>query len=252
MPDKSSFKNAVRAATTANITLSGLQTVDGVVLAAGDRVLVKNQSLGKDNGIYVVHSSAWKRPLDADRSVEFPTGTLVLVTDGGQALKIFALTTVQPIELGVTALTFSEIHTNGDGTDVIADVDFTISGPEAGNYIPLTIQLLDANGDPITFVATVAMYLADDASGATPNGANFATWFDDNGSGGVISAEWDAYDGGNIYADPIGWIVSDANGVVEIKVGEFIDDALTQYAAVVLPSGKVVTSGPMVFADDTP
>ena len=61
-----SWKNAVKVATTANITLSGTQTVDGVAVVSGDRVLVKNQSLPKDNGIYVVDASAWTRATDFD------------------------------------------------------------------------------------------------------------------------------------------------------------------------------------------
>lgn len=59
-------KDSVRAATTANITLSGLQTVDGVALQAGDRVLVKNQSTASQNGIYVAAAGAWNRSADAN------------------------------------------------------------------------------------------------------------------------------------------------------------------------------------------
>jgi len=47
------IKDSVRAATTANITLSGAQTIDGVSVVAGDRVLVKDQSTASQNGIYV-------------------------------------------------------------------------------------------------------------------------------------------------------------------------------------------------------
>lgn len=57
-------KEAVRAATTANITLSGTQTIDGVSLVAGNRVLVKDQTAAEDNGIYVVASGAWSRSDD--------------------------------------------------------------------------------------------------------------------------------------------------------------------------------------------
>jgi len=59
-------KDSVRAATTVNITLSAPQTVDGVALIAGDRVLVKNQTLTQNNGIYVVAAGTWTRSLDAD------------------------------------------------------------------------------------------------------------------------------------------------------------------------------------------
>jgi hypothetical protein len=60
------WKPSARAASTANISsLSGLLTVDGIVLIASDRVLVKNQSNAPDNGIYVAASGAWSRAVDA-------------------------------------------------------------------------------------------------------------------------------------------------------------------------------------------
>jgi hypothetical protein len=59
-------KQACRVATTSNITLSGTQTIDGIALSIGDRVLVKDQSTGSQNGIYEVASGAWSRAPDAD------------------------------------------------------------------------------------------------------------------------------------------------------------------------------------------
>lgn len=59
-------KVSVRAATTANITLSGVQTVDGIALVANDRVLVKNQTTQAQNGIYLVTAGAWTRTTDGD------------------------------------------------------------------------------------------------------------------------------------------------------------------------------------------
>jgi len=77
-----SWKQAVRAATTDNITLSDLQTVDGVALAAGDRVLVKNQSAGQNNGIYVVvDGGSWTRAEDANVAGEL-NGAAVFVLQG--------------------------------------------------------------------------------------------------------------------------------------------------------------------------
>ena len=67
------FHQPVRVATTANITLSGTQTIDGVSLSVGDRVLVKDQTTQTQNGIYVVASGAWSRATDADNN---PTGEL--------------------------------------------------------------------------------------------------------------------------------------------------------------------------------
>jgi hypothetical protein len=64
-------KQSVRVATTENLAaLSGLQTVDGVLLAAGNRVLVKDQTNAKDNGFYLAASGAWTRTTDADTWAE--------------------------------------------------------------------------------------------------------------------------------------------------------------------------------------
>jgi hypothetical protein len=59
-------KASVKAATTANITLSGEQTIDGVACVTGDRVLVKNQTNKTQNGIYTVSTTTWSRAWDFD------------------------------------------------------------------------------------------------------------------------------------------------------------------------------------------
>lgn len=66
--------SVARAATTANITLSGTQTVDGVALSVGDIVLVKNQSTSAQNGVYSVAAGAWTA-LTADTTVTVTSGT---------------------------------------------------------------------------------------------------------------------------------------------------------------------------------
>ena len=69
------------AATTANITLSGTQTIDGVALIAGDRCLVKNQTASADNGIYLVAAGAWTRATDMDTWAEVP-GAFTFIEQG--------------------------------------------------------------------------------------------------------------------------------------------------------------------------
>lgn len=75
------IKPSVKAATTANITLSGAQTIDGVSIGVGDLVLVKNQSAAAENGIYTCASGAWTRHERMDAWSEVP-GSLVLVETG--------------------------------------------------------------------------------------------------------------------------------------------------------------------------
>src|ERR1700719_4093154 len=77
------IKAPVRAATTGTgITLSGLQTIDGVALAAGDRVLVKDQTDVTTNGLYNAATGPWTRTIDANNNSRWARGTQVTVTDG--------------------------------------------------------------------------------------------------------------------------------------------------------------------------
>lgn len=125
---KQDFKHSVVAATTAAINLSGLQTVDGVVLTAGARVLVKNQAAAKDNGLYlVVAGGAWTRCPDADASAKVTPGMLVLVERGTvNAESAWQLVTDAPITLGVTALAY--------------EMAFGRTGVAAGTYRSVTVD----------------------------------------------------------------------------------------------------------------
>jgi hypothetical protein len=77
------IKEPCRVATTGNIaTLSGLLTVDGVTVAASDRILVRAQTTATQNGIYVAASGAWTRATDFDGAGEVTGGTGVFVTSG--------------------------------------------------------------------------------------------------------------------------------------------------------------------------
>lgn len=80
MPE-AAVKKSVRVATTANITLSGPQTIDGIAVVAGDRVLVKDQTTTSQNGIYIVNASTWVRATDADAATKI-AGAFVNVDSG--------------------------------------------------------------------------------------------------------------------------------------------------------------------------
>lgn len=107
-------KQSVRVATTAAIALAGLQTIDGVALAAGDRVLVKDQAAGATNGIYVVTAAAWMRATDADANIELTPGMAISVEQGtAHADSVWMLVTDSPIVLGTTPLVFDWIGRRG-------------------------------------------------------------------------------------------------------------------------------------------
>jgi len=90
--------------------------VDGISLAAGDRVLVKDQASGSANGIYEATTSSWNRALDFNGSFDAVRGTWLRINEGStNANKWFVLTTANPITIGTTSLTFSE---SAMGTDL--------------------------------------------------------------------------------------------------------------------------------------
>lgn len=104
----------VIAATTANITLSGLQTIDTVALAAGDRVLVKNQTTAANNGVYIAGTGAWTRATDADTWAEL-ISQVVAVNRGaaapaGNADLIYICTVDAGGTLGTTSVTWVAIN----------------------------------------------------------------------------------------------------------------------------------------------
>jgi hypothetical protein len=109
-----SWKNAVRATTTANITLSGTQTVDGVALVAGDRVLAKNQTTATQNGVYVVAAGAWTRAADMDGSPDVGevNGAAVYTTDGTVNSDTTWTQTATISAVGTQAMTFAQLGGN--------------------------------------------------------------------------------------------------------------------------------------------
>jgi hypothetical protein len=106
-----SWKQPVLAATTGNITLSGAQTVDGVPVVAGDRVLVKDQSTASQNGIYIV-GTPWTRSDDANTWDEL-VSALVFVESGGLAGSAWYCYIQPGGTLGVTAVTWSNFQVAG-------------------------------------------------------------------------------------------------------------------------------------------
>ena len=118
-------KQSVKAATTANITLSGTQTIDGVAVGVGDRVLVKNQTAQADNGIYVAASGAWARASDANTWAELVSAYTFVEEGSTYADTGWVCTVNAGGTLGVTAVTWSQF--SGAGT-YLAGTGLTLSG----------------------------------------------------------------------------------------------------------------------------
>lgn len=147
-------KDSVRAATTANITLSGTQTVDGVALNADERVGVKNQTTASENGLYLCKSGAWVRTTDADTSAEVTSGMSFYVSEGTvNGGKTYVLSTVDPIVLGTTALVF--VQTGGTNPS-FADGE-TPSGTINGSNAAFTLANTPISGSVKVFLLGVRM-----------------------------------------------------------------------------------------------
>lgn len=124
-------KQSVRAATTANITLSGAQVIDGVTLTVGDRVLVKDQTTAAQNGIYLVAAQSWTRATDADNGTKLSSGARVAVEEGSvNAGKVWYLATAGAISVGTTSLMFVDEHPSA--TTAVAGAVMLATKAEAG------------------------------------------------------------------------------------------------------------------------
>ena len=148
-------KDSVRVATTGPINISADlengDTIDGVTLATGDRVLVKDQSSAAENGIYVVVASgAASRSTDADTSAEVTSGMFTFVAEGTvNADSGWVLSTNDTITLGTTELTFAQFSGAGQ---VTAGAGLT----KSGNTIDAvgTTDRITVNADSIDIAST--------------------------------------------------------------------------------------------------
>ena len=105
------WKQSVRAVSTSNVAaFSGLQTIDGITLVAGDRVLLAGQATASQNGIWVASSGTWIRSIDANSSAKVTSGLAVMITEGVvNADTQWRLTTNDAIVIDSTALVFVQI-----------------------------------------------------------------------------------------------------------------------------------------------
>lgn len=143
-------KDSVKVATTGNITLSGTQTIDGIAISADERVLVKSQTTGSENGIYDCKAGAWARSSDFDSSAEVTSGAFVFVEQGStNADAGFVLTTDGTITIGTTALSFTQFSgagqiSAGDGLQKVGNalsVDLKSGGGLAIDSAEIKVDL---------------------------------------------------------------------------------------------------------------
>jgi hypothetical protein len=195
-------KTAVRVATTGNITLSGTQTIDGVALIAGDRVLVKNQTTTTQNGVYDVSAGAWSRSSDSDAGSELVNAFYFV--NAGTTLQATGWTqsTPGPITIGTSSIVFNQFsgaadYQAGNGltkTGITFDVgtasssrivvnadniDLATSGVGAGTYGRVTVDIYGRvtggtaeNSDNVTEGSTNLFFTNARAQAAITGGAS--------------------------------------------------------------------------------
>jgi len=160
-------KEAVRVATTGNITLSGAQTIDGVILVAGDRVLVWQQTDASENGIYDVAAGAWARSSDFDSLTPEDEihGAYTMAQEGTEYSGYSFVQYGTVTTIGVDDITFT-IRANQ-----------TILGGDGINVTGTTITV-DHDGEGLTFATN---QLALELDGATLSKAGTGLKISDGG-----------------------------------------------------------------------
>ena len=154
---------AARAGTTANITLSGEQTIDGVSVVTGDRVLVKNQSTGAENGVYVCDSGSWSYDADWVTGSVKP-GSAVFVEEGSvNADSGWIVTTDGTITVGSTSVAFTQFTGAGQITagDGLTKSGNTINAVGTSNRVDVSADAIDISTSyvgqaSITTLGTIA------------------------------------------------------------------------------------------------
>ncbi len=195
----------VRASTTANITLSGAQTIDGVSCVAGDDVAVRHQSTGTQNGIYTVDASTWSRRSDMAATASV-SGALFDVAEGtvygGHKLVCTNAKGSDVVDADVLVITSTEIHTNTPGeiagvtekTAPVADDWFLIEDSESSNAkkgVKLN-NIINSGVGPWTVSSTYTAFGNARNDDSTPN-AHFSAYGDSAALSSDAASNIDAF-----------------------------------------------------------
>lgn len=171
----SHLRLACRCATVSNINLSGTQTIDGISLLGGERVLVKNQTEQRQNGVYIVGSAVWIRATDFDESSDLKAGVFVYIAEGTvNKKKVFHLTTTGQIVVGTTNIIFENIDQGGGAGS--GDMTKTVYDPDEDGVVENAAHALVADHAGYSDTADLAM-TADTALDSERLGGHLASHF---------------------------------------------------------------------------
>jgi len=176
------WKESVKVASTGNLTLSGEQTIDGVATSTS-RILVKDQTLGENNGIYVTAAGAWTRSTDTDTAAEILQMAVFVEEGTANADQGFVLTTDAPIVLDTTVLVYTQFTGLGQitaGTNLSKTTNTINWDPTGGvNFTSVAVTnmgTLNSHTIPSgtdTFVMLVATQTLTNKTLTTPTIASF-------------------------------------------------------------------------------
>lgn len=171
------MKAPCRAATSVDCTLSGVQTIDGVSLASGDRVLVKAQADPVENGIYVVGTAAWERAADFDGVRDVLRGTTVPISEGTvHAITIWQLSS-SGILIGTSELTFTQIIGSGGGGGLSASAFMqTVLDDVSAAFARQTLEAAALNGHPFENFSALSLSVSESLLLPGPSTINSSGW----------------------------------------------------------------------------
>lgn len=244
------WKSSVRAATTVAGTLAtsfaNAQVIDGVTLATGNRILIKNQATGSENGIYTVNATgAPTRSTDADASAEVTAGLAVFVTEGTtNADSGWVLTTEDPIVVGTTALTFTQFTALGQ---ITAGAGLTKTGSTID--VVGTANRIIANADSIdissAYVGQTSITTLGTITAGTWTGTDIAVADGGTGASTAAAARTNLGAVGK-YAATVGGATSIAVthslGTTDVQVSAYLSSALIE-CDVTITDANTVTLG---------
>ena len=167
------IKDSVKVATTANGTLSSAfannSTVDGITLATGDRILIKNQSTGSENGIYTVNASgAPTRATDFDQNAEVTGGAFVFVEQGtANGDNGYVVTNNGTVNVGTDAIAFTQFSGAGQITAGNGLTKGTGATQNTINAVGSTTILVEADAIKVKSSGTANQILLSSGSTST-------------------------------------------------------------------------------------
>lgn len=265
-----SVKTSVKIATTTNITLSGLQTIDGYTLVAGDRILVKNQTITSQNGVYDATSGAWTRSTDSDTGTELVNAFYFVQEGLTQQATGWVQSTPGPITIGTTSIVFSQFsgaaeYTAGAGltkTGLTFDVgtasssrivvnadniDLATTGVTGGTYTKVTV---DAYGRVTSAVQATTSDIAEGtnqyftnvrAQAAITGGASTITTANLTASRALVSDASGKVAVSTITSTQLGYLSGVTSSIqTQLDAKQSLDATLTAIAGVTTAADRLI------------